>query len=123
MKIESFNPKQGINGNYRKENHFDGSYMVVDMTNGNVKIDLRLYSTQNTSYACVWFGHNGDMANGSGKAGGWGYHRPSAAAFAAFYSAGVFISDFSGTGQIVEALEMLAAELGLTNFKIFHAHP
>lgn len=123
MKIESFNPTQGINGKaHRKEKHFDGSYMVVDMTNGNVKIDLRLYSTNSTNYACVWFG-NGEMANGSGKAGGYGYNRESAAAFAAFYSAGVFISDFAGTGKIVEALELVATELGLTNFKIFHAHP
>ena len=96
--------------------------MVVDMDNGNVKIDLRLYSTNSTAYACVWFG-NGEIANGSGKAGGWGYHRPSAAVWEAFLSAGVRISDLSGTGQIVEALELVATELGLTNFKIFHAHP
>ena len=123
MKIESFNPTQGINAkSHRKEKHFEGSYMVVDMDNGNVKIDLRLYSTNSTAYACVWFG-NGEIANGSGKAGGWGYHRPSAAVWEAFLSAGVRISDLSGTGQIVEALELVATELGLTNFKIFHAHP
>ena len=123
MKIESFNPKQGINAKaHRKEKHFDESYMVVDMATGNVKIDLRLYSTQSTNYACVWFG-NGDIANGSGKAGGWGYNRTSAAVWAAFNSAGVQISDLNGTGKIVEALELVAKELGLTNFKIFHAHP
>ena len=102
--------------------------MVVDMNTGDVKIDLRLYSTQNTAYACVWYGwDNGvvsDIANGSGKAGGWGYHRASAAVWEALKSSGIRVSDLSGTGQIVEALEMIAKELlGLTNFKIFHAHP
>lgn len=123
MKIESFRPKQGINAKaHRKENHFDGSYMVVDMTTGNIKIDLRLYSTQNTDYACVWI-FQGELANGSGKAGGWGYHRASAAVWDAFNSAGIRFSDLSGSGMIEEALSILATELGLTNFKIFHAHP
>lgn len=123
MKIESFNPKQGINAKaHRKEKHFDGSYMVIDMTTGNVKVDLRLYSTQSTDYACVWI-FQGELASGSGKAGGYGYHRASAAVWAALDSAGIRFSGLSGSGMIVEALEMLAAKLGLDNFKIFHAHP
>lgn len=118
MKIESFNRVSNINGSYRKEKGYAGTYLVVD-SEGIVKIDLRIYWTAHTCWACVWL----VGGSGSGKAGGYGYDKESAAVWSAFKSAGVSISGLSGTGMIKEALELVATEMGLTNFKIFHTHP
>ena len=120
MKIESFNPAFAINGKaHRKEKGYAGTYLVID-ANLNVKLDLRIYWTTQTCYACVWF----KDASGSGKAGGYGYDKESAAAYGAFKCAGLDISGFSCTGLVAEACELVATEiLGLDSFKVIHTHP
>ena len=120
MKIESFNPIQGINTkSHRKEKGYAGTHLVID-ANLDVKLDLRIYWTESRCYACVWFAG----ASGSGYAGGYGYEKTSAAAEAAFRCAGLKISGLSASGMIAEALELIAKEiLGLDLFKVIHTHP
>lgn len=125
--INKFDPTQGLNVSHRKENRFDRSFKVISFTDKgfNVDIDLRIYQTDATSYACVWFGHCGGMANGSGKAGGYGYHRTSAAVYQAFKSAGIEFTEAwggSGNGSIEYALRLIAKEKGINNFFINESH-
>ena len=121
MKIESFNPTFAINGKaHRKEKGYAGTYLVVDLKTGDVRLDLRIYWTESRCYACVWF----DDASGSGYAGGYGYDKTSAAAYSAFKCAGLEISGLSASGMTAEACELVATEiLGLDSFKVIHTHP
>lgn len=87
-------------------------------------IDLRLYCPGTMHYACFWF-NAGDYASGSGRAGGYGYDKGSAAAGAAIAAAGYELSrSISGVGEaaIVEAIEAIAAYHGYTGGKVFIAH-
>lgn len=120
---------------HRKEGKcFFDSYSVIDLANPNkygrnemhALIELRLYGTGNQNFACLWV--HGEQINtqGSGRAGGYGYHRPSAAAGEAIRNAGFSLShDIGGVGDdaIKEALGAIAECLGIKNFGIFHAHP
>jgi hypothetical protein len=120
---------------HRKEGKclFD-SYSVIDLSNPapwgrnklNSKIELRLYGTGNQNFACLWVWGQEINTQGSGRAGGYGYHRPSAAAQEAISNAGFTLSqDIGGVGHeaIHEALCAIAEAIGLTNYGVLHAHP
>lgn len=112
---------------------FFQSYQVISLAskphNGyplHAPIDLRLYGTGTTNSACLWV-NTGDVHTcGSGKAGGYGYHRPSAAAAEAIRNAGFTISqDISGAGEnaIEEALLALAKCLKIKRPALIRSHP
>lgn len=101
-KVVSFNPAQDMPRAYcdREEKHFYTGYKVVTIVNDEMieLIDARLGATENCHYAVIWlncFYSNEDFACengracGAGKAGGWGYHRESAALESAFRRAGM----------------------------------
>lgn len=123
---------RGFNTNHRKENNFREEYAAIDRKTGNAHAVIRLYSTQSRSYACVWIRQpatktqpDGVYRTGSGLAGGYGYHRPSAAAAVAINAAGFNLdNDIDGKGDaaIREALEAVARCLGMRNPIIHHAH-
>lgn len=87
-----------------------------------VKIELRIYGTGTANTACLWvtvpekWERDKETAKrvhtyGSGKAGGGGYHRASAAAHYAITNAGFTLSepiDGRGEGPIREALMAMA---------------
>jgi hypothetical protein len=76
------------------------------------EITLRLYGTGNKNFACLWI--SGQDRRGSGSAGGYGYHRPSAAAQEAINNAGISLSlpiDGRGEEAIREALLAIARAL------------
>lgn len=98
-----------FNPNDRKENNYLYEYAVIavmpDYTVQNPVI-CRIYGTSShkRNYACVWTydRRNGNYVSrvGSGWAGGYGYHRPSAAAAEAFAHAGIdFDEDIAGRGD------------------------
>lgn len=95
----TWNAKEGhININYRKENKFYKQLSGIVYDNGKFRevVTLRLYLTDARIYACMWAWHTA----GSGYAGGYGYHRASAAAAEAFYKAGfAFDEEISGRGD------------------------
>lgn len=123
QKILSFEPKQ--NGkNYGGEKEMIQAISLIGLkgTTARELITLRVYATttRGRNYASIWIhgghGDKGDLYGaGHGWAGGYGYHRVSAAVSDALTSAGVKLSlDISGVGDeaIRTALEALAAHLG-----------
>lgn len=112
-KVMSFVPVQDMPRAYRdrEEKHFYTGYKVVTIVNDEMieLIDARLGATENCHYAVIWlncfysnenFACENGHACGAGKAGGWGYHRESAALAAAFSRAGMkFNIGCSGMGE------------------------
>lgn len=123
--------QKGVNGKaHRKENHFMQSYILLCTDESGIRelAQLRLYGTQSTNYACLWV-HDSKSETyvaGSGKAGGYGYHRPSAAAQVAFDNAGVGLGeaiDGRGDSAIENAMKALGAALGIySNVTVINAH-
>ncbi len=83
-------------------------------------IDCRLYGTGTANTACIWINSSASAGqgkrralyvNGSGKATGCGYHRPSAAVQNAVTNAGLTVSqDIAGAGE--SAIETLLLAIG-----------
>jgi hypothetical protein len=101
-KVISFNPTQDMPASYRERQakHFYNGYKVVTVINGEMieLVDARLGATDSCHYASVWlyvrycdndYHNNNGCARGAGKAGGYGYHRASAALDSAFKRAGM----------------------------------
>jgi hypothetical protein len=102
----------GLKYSHRRENSFLEEYtgfVIIDKQLRSV-VTLRIYGTNAKNYACLWYNDTKQWGNGSGSAGGYGYHRPSAAAQEAFEKGGVVLSediDGRGDGAIVRAVEAL----------------
>lgn len=119
----------------RKENGgFAQEYAVI--VRGDQSLGLRLsmqsviiariYWSKNgaTCYACVWV-HGSISTSGGGKAGGYGYHKASAALQNALTDAGVKLSeDIGGRGEtaMTDALAAMAHAMGHRKFHIHNAH-
>lgn len=96
MKVTKFIPQDGIRAKaHRKENHFMEEYAAIVFTKGEFKtpVTLRIYGTNAMNYACLWVHHPDNYCSGSGSAGGYGYHRPSAAAQEAITAAGIQLDE------------------------------
>lgn len=71
-------------------------------------------------YATIWAHSPECHRSGSGQAGGYGYHKESAAAYEAAMACGFsFDRSLHGTGQIDQMLEAMALALGYENPAIF----
>lgn len=122
---------KGINAKaHRKENNFQGQYTIIDGDTMKEILVCRTYGTASTNYACLWVYGDSHKA-GSGKAGGFGYHRISAAVQEAINTAGYILSNedgkqasISGVGEsaIKEALIAIAKYAGYSNVYLFEAH-
>jgi hypothetical protein len=105
MQVKSLNAKNAINAKaHRKEKNFMGEHIGLAVVDGEIKIvvNLRIYGTQARNTVCLWFHNEGwtISGSGSGSAGGYGYHRPSAAAEEAFKASGVELSqDINSRGD------------------------
>lgn len=125
----------------RKENGgFTAEYAVIaprtlpsgttgrKMTAYHSPVIARFYWTKGgTCHACVWINAlaKGVHVSGGGKAGGYGYHKASAALQAALDDAGVTLPhDISGRGDsaMTDALALIAKALGFRRFHIHHSH-
>lgn len=90
-------------------------------------VTLRIYGTDARNYACIWTSGEAPehSRNGSGSAGGYGYHRPSAAAQEAINNAGFVLSqriDGVGDSAIESAVLAVAAAIGFPDAVIHIAH-
>jgi hypothetical protein len=111
----------------------DPDYTRIPACRLSKAVELRLYGTGNTNTACLWIrGGDNFYTQGSGRAGGYGYHRPSAAAGEAIRNAGFELltnegkpCDIGGVGEsaIEEALCAIADALGLTDYALVRSHP
>jgi hypothetical protein len=88
-------------------------------------IDCRCYMGRSSSasvvYASIWVHGNNRWWSGSGSAGGYGYHKTSAAIAAAIRSAGITLGeDIGGAGDyaVKEAFERMVRALGYQEFII-----
>lgn len=120
---------------HRKENkcYFDSYSAIVIRPDYEGKpsvftpVELRLYSTGISNTAAIWINDSASdtHTSGTGSAGGYGYHRPSAAASEAIRNAGITLDkDISGVGEsaIEAAVKAIAEMLGYTDCPVFHAH-
>lgn len=113
LKIENM---QGIRRSHRDREIAYGvtfGYKAFTIIDGKpvVLADMRIaISKSGTPYVCFWAyrpGKNGMWNNGSGTAGGYGYHKASAAAGKAIHAAGFSLSediDGRGDGAIRDAV-------------------
>lgn len=126
LSVENFRPHQSEDiHKHRKENSFRRQLSLVDLADGEEVACIRFYGMGNRAYCCAWFHNSGQHARGSGWAGGYGYHKDSAAMQAALYDAGFRFSEpFDGVGETGErqALEAIASWLGIPAFVIIKAH-
>lgn len=101
---------------HRKENHYLQEFMGVVVIDDIIRVGVtcRIYGTNSRNYCCIWFNDGNKWGYGSGSAGGYGYHRPSAAFEEAMRSAGVKFSEpINGRGQsvMVDAIQSLLEHL------------
>jgi hypothetical protein len=129
MKVIQFTPKpmNSISKN-RKENHFYSEYAAIVYEDGKYRtpITLRLYLTNSVAYAVLWVDVGDVYTGGSGRAGGYGYHRPSQAVEYAVKDAGFTLSeDIGGRGDeaIIEALKAICTDIGFENVHIHKSNP
>ena len=104
MEVVKFEAQQKISMRDRKmeEAHVCHGWKALTIKNGKMweLVDLRIGCTDGAAYACVWVCTGSGYGVGSGRAGGYGYHRASAAAGAALHNAGVTLSeDINGRGD------------------------
>lgn len=127
---------------HRKENSkcFFEEYSIVTFDPSQIMpryrarkiVELRLYGTGNVNFACLWTNTNDHGSRGSGRAGGYGYHRPSAAAGEAIRNAGFELltddgkpMDIGGVGEqaIEQALCAIADAIGIKDYALVRSHP
>ena len=128
-------PAKDIDGVNRKDYLIHG-YKVISSSkrsaegNAHEIIDLRLSVANNRAtvvHACIWIKTPGDWRSGSSSAGGYGYHKPSAAAYSAMYNAGIRFkqSGWGGAGDeaIRSALRSIAKRLGHNSVSVIEMYP
>ena len=103
--------------NYKGQKELVKSYNVITDTLQEI-IMARCYmgrsASASTVYASVWIYSGGTHTSGKGKAGGYGYHKESAAIAEAIESAGITLdANISGVGDcaIRDALTAIANAL------------
>ncbi len=120
MNIVKLNLRSGTISRKRESFALVGYFVAVDLATGKEPVTLRIYHPRkgSTALACVWISAGDAYGYGSGTAGGYGYHKASAAAESAFRAAGVeFDVGIAGAGDsaIRSAIMAVCARLG------FHA--
>ena len=110
--------------NYGHKKELIQTFNVITDTLKEI-ITVRCYMGRSASasvvYASIWITAPDYHGSGTGKAGGYGYHKVSAAISEAILSAGIELSkDISGVGNgaIHEALGAIASALGFSHVLI-----
>lgn len=88
--------------NMHRKDSLDKEIAVIDPANGRAIVTARIYYPGSVAYACIWIASTPKtpFARGTGKAGGYGYHKASAALAAAISDAGIVLSEsISGVGD------------------------
>lgn len=119
---------------HRKEDHFfKGFYAMVPaegVSEPRMKaiVDLRIYWPAQTAYAALWTFPAPDsepLRQGTGKAGGGGYCKLSAAAGDAIRNAGIDLGrDIHGVGEsaVRDAVLAIAKAIGYPDARLFVSH-
>lgn len=117
--------RTGKIGSNRKEKSFFASMIGVAAVDGELRtiVDARFYG-RSTIYCCVWISNSKTNfhVSGGGKAGGYGYHKMSAAFADALANAGIGNTgiDSVGDSAMESAIYAIMKELGyLSMTKVF----
>lgn len=128
------NKKTKFTNSHRKEGKCWFKQMaVVDLDaepyagdgSATVPVQARIYSTGATSTCCLWVNTRGINTSGSGKAGGYGYHKGSVALEFAIANAGFTLSgNIGGVGESAmrEALLAIATAIGIKRPALVEAY-
>lgn len=113
---------------YRKERGFYRQISILDPADGSDIITARFYwPGESICYCCIWVYGNSVHGSGAGRAGGYGYHKKSAALSEAIADSGIKLSDAiggRGDSAMYAALDAIArAVTGKRKFfhKLAHA--
>ncbi len=107
--------------NYATEKEQIGYYKLIAFAQDTFRelVDVRVYAgrsrSASTVYASIWVHSKDYYTSGTGRAGGGGYHKSSAAIAEAIASAGIELDhDISGRGDsaVREALHAIGSALG-----------
>jgi len=128
--VTHFDPREDKRNvrSYRRENSFWKEIALIDLDKGISAAEARFYGAGSVVYCVLWvrgYDYQRDPARGCGKAGGYGYHKPSAALEEAMQHAGIQLAeDIGGRGDdaMQDALRALAAHLGIVRPMIHGAH-
>ena len=89
-------------------------------------VDARFWMGRSNSasvvYCSIWIHGNGFECSGRGQAGGYGYHKPSAAFAAAVGSAGIQLAkpvDGVGDSAVRDAIETIGQAMGYRGKMLF----
>lgn len=116
-----------MNGQWPDKKEQTAAYQIVAVQNGKfyTPITARLFMGRSASssvvYASIWCHHHNASYNGHGNAGGYGYHKGSAAMADAIRSAGIELNgSISGVGDtaIEYALSAIARAMGFRKFHL-----
>ena len=107
----------------RRENGFYREIAVLDPKTGRAFVTARIYWPGETAYCALWISNGDRWGRGQGKAGGGGYHKPSAALAEAIRDAGVKLSkSISGVGDAAMADACAAIARAVTGKRRFIVH-
>ena len=121
--------------NAKRDNGFHREIAVIDR-DGKPVVIARIYQPGTVAYCSLWISGAGSYGRGQGKAGGGGYHKPSAALQAAIDDAGITLTNGArgrdkakcniggvGDSAMTEACEAIARALtGKRRFIVHVAH-
>lgn len=126
LQVQSIEPNPNNNiAKHRNENHFYQELALINLDTGKVELRVRFYCPNSVVYCCVWLHHNTIHTSGSGKASGYGYHKPSAAMQAAFGNAGIKLSehiDGRGDSAMRDAMQAVGEFLSDSRYMVHNSH-
>ena len=117
----------GLNLSHKKESGFYKETAILDPRDGSAIVTARWYwpgrDGASTCYCCVWIHGDGAHGNGSGKAGGYGYHKESAALLSALNAACAYVDqDIGGRGDAAMRDALIAVARAVTGRRKFFMH-
>ena len=139
MTTFAFSPRESRKNiaSYRREASFWREMSLIDLDKGKDVVNVRFYGSGATVYCVAWFSlwtydfPGAELCGGTascrgmGKAGGYGYHKASAAMQEALEDAGITLpADIAGVGDeaMRDALLALAKHVGIERPFIHTAH-
>lgn len=115
--IAKFTTAQNKAKNYSNDKEVIGKFVIIDKTTERTIVDCRLYmgrsKNSSTVYASIWVNIKDlklpkdwayGFTSGSGSAGGYGYHKQSAAVQDALTSAGIELYDKDKKQQFIHGV-------------------
>lgn len=126
MKADVSNMRETEKNFSNARNGFDREIAVIDPATGRSIVIARFFWPASQVTCLLWVHGKTAYGRGIGRAGGYGYHKPSAALGAAIGKAGIVLSqaiDGRGDGLMTEACEAIArAVTGKRRFITHVAH-